>query len=450
MSTTGLPLAPPSIIADADRVIAEKFRRLLLANYSSLEYSPGLNPLEQSLAEQDPASKWRAIVLTIIIIFTAIGNILVCVSVCSVRRLRHPSNYLLVSLAISDLCVALLVMPFAMYYDVVGSWYLGQTVCDLWVSFDVASCTASILNLCMISVDRYLAITRPLTYGVRRTSKRICCYVFGVWFMSCLISVPPVIVLGNEHGTDEEPKCQVCQNIAYQLYATLGAFYIPLLIMIVMYYKIYAAAKRVVDADQRAQINPQVLLNNKNDGWHDRDHDTLQNNGDGSVVKSGSSAGNSQCGVQNWQNNMRRSTMMRERKASITLGIIMSAFTVCWLPFFILALLEPLAGYVMPKEVQSFTLWLGYANSMLNPIIYVTFHQDFRRAFKELLRCHCSTLNSRLRDDYYLRTYTLEVPNPPHNISNEAHSNPSSTTKATSQENNRMFFNTRALMSEFV
>lgn len=73
-------------------------------------------------------------VLTCIIVLTAIGNILVCVSVLSVRRLRHPSNYLLVSLAVSDLCVALLVMPFAMYFDVVGKWYLGATVCDLWVS----------------------------------------------------------------------------------------------------------------------------------------------------------------------------------------------------------------------------------------------------------------------------------------------------------------------------
>jgi hypothetical protein len=126
--------------------------------------------------------------------------------------------------------------------------------------------------------------------------------------------------------------------------------------------------------------------------------------------------------------------MLRERKASITLGIIMTAFTVCWLPFFILALLGPLMGYLdeIPRGVQSFTLWLGYTNSMLNPIIYVTFHQDFRRAFKELLRCHCSTLNSRLRDDYYLRTYTLEVPNPTHNNVNHDTSilRPSSLTPA--------------------
>lgn len=157
------------------------------------------------------------------------------------------------------------------------------------------------------------------------------------------------------------------------------------------------------------------MNNSKNDGWHESGVDGqgsgLPHNGDhplgGGGVKTSSSAVTS--GVQSWQNNMRRSTMLRERKASITLGIIMSAFTVCWLPFFILAVLEPLAKFDAPKELKSFALWLGYSNSMLNPIIYVTFHQDFRRAFKELLRCHWSTLNSRLRDDYYLRTYTLEV-----------------------------------------
>ncbi|XP_022661745.1 5-hydroxytryptamine receptor 1-like isoform X3 [Varroa jacobsoni] len=320
------------VSAVLDPLVGEKFKRLLFANFSPLEYPnpvSALNPFEQSLEKENPT--WKVIVLTCIIVLTAIGNILVCVSVLSVRRLRHPSNYLLVSLAVSDLCVALLVMPFAMYFDVVGKWYLGATVCDLWVSFDVASCTASILNLCMISVDRYLAITRPLTYGVRRTSKRICCYVCGVWSMSCLISIPPVIVLGNEHGTDEEPNCQVCPNLAYQLYATLGAFYIPLLIMIVMYYKIYAAAKRVVDADQRAQINPQVLLNNsKNDGWHESGEDgQLAHNGDnplgggggGGGIKGSSSGSAVSSGVQSWQNNMRRSTMLRERKASITLGL---------------------------------------------------------------------------------------------------------------------------------
>ena len=75
----------------------------------------------------------------------------------------------------------------------------------------------------------------------------------AVWIASCLISIPPVLILGNEHGTPEQPICEVSQNLGYQLYATLGAFYIPLFVMIVMYYKIYVAAKRVVDAELRDQ-----------------------------------------------------------------------------------------------------------------------------------------------------------------------------------------------------
>jgi len=101
--------------------------------------------------------------------------------------------------------------------------------------------------------DRYLAITKPLTYGVRRTAKRILSFIGAVWIASVLISIPPLLVLGNEHGTDDLPTCEVSQNIGYQLYATLGAFYIPLTVMIVMYYKIYIAAKRVVEAELRDQ-----------------------------------------------------------------------------------------------------------------------------------------------------------------------------------------------------
>ena len=92
--------------------------------------------------------------LSVIIVGTVIGNILVCVAVFLVKKLRKPCNYLLVSLAVSDLCVALLVMPMAMLYELNEAWAFGSTLCEVWVSFDVLSCTASILNLCMISVDR--------------------------------------------------------------------------------------------------------------------------------------------------------------------------------------------------------------------------------------------------------------------------------------------------------
>ena len=122
-----------------------------------------------------------SIILLLIILGTVIGNVLVCVAVCLVRKLRRPCNYLLVSLAVSDLCVAVLVMPTALLYEVLKNWSFGQLFCDIWVSFDVLCCTASILNLCAISVDRYWAITKPLEYGVKRTPRRMMMCV--VWFV---------------------------------------------------------------------------------------------------------------------------------------------------------------------------------------------------------------------------------------------------------------------------
>lgn len=193
-----------------------------------------------------------------IIVGTVVGNILVCVAVCLVRKLRRPCNYLLVSLAISDLCVAILVMPMATFYEIHGRWIFGEIMCNLWVSFDVLCCTASILNLCMISVDRYYAITKPLEYGVKRTPRRMILWVILVWCFAACISLPPLLILGNEYSKEGENGeilyvCLVSQNFGYQLYATMCSFYIPLAVMILVYYKIFRAARKIVHEEKRAQ-----------------------------------------------------------------------------------------------------------------------------------------------------------------------------------------------------
>ena len=173
-------------------------------------------PDEEVYAEIfDVPSVLVVLVLLVIIIGTIVGNILVCVAVCMVKKLRRPYNYLLVSLAVSDLCVAILVMPVALLNELWGRWEFGPLICNIWVSFDVLSCTASILNLCMISVDRYLAITKPLEYGVKRTPRRMFAYIAVVWVGAGFVSVPPVLILGNEHGDGN--RCDVCQNFYYQV-----------------------------------------------------------------------------------------------------------------------------------------------------------------------------------------------------------------------------------------
>lgn len=105
-----------------------------------------------------------------------------------------------------------------------------------------------------------------------------------------------------------------------------------------------------------------------------------------------------------------RFQLAKERKASTTLGIIMSAFTVCWLPFFMLALARPFIDRdtdkeTIPKTLTSLFLWLGYANSLLNPIIYATLNRDFRKPFQEILYFRCSSLNLMMREDFYHSQY---------------------------------------------
>ncbi|XP_020718191.1 5-hydroxytryptamine receptor 1 [Ceratitis capitata] len=401
---------------------------------------------EQGSSEDDETDDvielppWQAIIVCIILVFiivgTVVGNVLVCIAVCMVRKLRRPCNYLLVSLALSDLCVALLVMPMAMLYEVLDKWNFGPILCDIWVSFDVLCCTASILNLCAISVDRYLAITKPLEYGVKRTPRRMMACVALVWLVAASISLPPLLILGNEHMDEHgTPICIVCQNFAYQIYATLGSFYIPLSVMLFVYYQIFRAARRIVLEEKRAQTHLQHALNGTGSPPGNTDLTVLGGSGSGNGQRH-SSYGNtslsySTCGgglsahhhasggsgggvsgssglLGSPHQKKLRFQLAKEKKASTTLGIIMSAFTICWLPFFILALIRPFVeteSVHVPPSLASLFLWLGYANSLLNPIIYATLNRDFRKPFQEILYFRCSSLNTMMRENYYQDQY---------------------------------------------
>jgi len=380
-----------------------------------------------------PYETWMVvlIILTcgIIVVGTVVGNILVCTAVAIVRRLRTPSNLLIVSLAVSDLLVAVMVMPFATMYEVMGRWALGKAVCDMWTSLDVLLCTASILNLCAISVDRYFVITRPFQYAMKRTPVRMAAMIVAVWVLSALISIPPLFISKSEYRVGH---CMISQKIEYQLYATVGAFYLPLVVMIVIYTRIYLVSSRIASAEARSKpvvgnhpttSGSTTPLRKESGATHDV---VVSHNG-----HRGGSAGNellmtaptSSTAVEHQhrfrlfgKSRLNRISSSNERKATKTLGVIMGAFSACWLPFFILALIKPFCDQpdkCIPHWLSSLFLWLGYANSFLNPIIYARFNRDFRTPFKHILQCHIYDINSRLRSENYAEQFGGRVDAPP-------------------------------------
>lgn len=146
------------------------------------------------------------IITVTMIIATLVGNALVIIAVLIVRKLKQPCNLLLVSLAVSDFCVGLIVMPIAVIDIFYENWILGEIICRLWTSADLTLCTASIINLCMISVDRYCAVSRPLRYATQRTTRRILSYIAIVWIVALIVSISPIVIWPAKHI---EGTCQV-------------------------------------------------------------------------------------------------------------------------------------------------------------------------------------------------------------------------------------------------
>ncbi|XP_063237920.1 octopamine receptor beta-1R-like [Bacillus rossius redtenbacheri] len=193
----------------------------------------------------------RACAMGFIIAAALLGNLLVIVSVMRHRKLRVVTNYFVVSLALADMLVALCAMCFNASVELTGgTWLFGYFMCDFWNSLDVYFSTASILHLCCISVDRYYAIVQPLDYPLIMTRARLAVMLAAVWCSPALVSFLPIFLgwyTTEEHlrFRQQNPRaCGFTVNRAYAVVSSGVSFWVPGVIMICMYYRIYVEADR--------------------------------------------------------------------------------------------------------------------------------------------------------------------------------------------------------------
>ncbi|XP_031631547.1 probable G-protein coupled receptor No18 [Contarinia nasturtii] len=180
-----------------------------------------------------------ALLLCLLIVITVIGNTLVILSVLTTRRLRTVTNCFVMSLAVADWLVGIFVMPPAVALMLVGSWQLGWVFCNIWISLDVLLCTASILSLCAISIDRYLAVTQPLNYSRRRRSKRLALLmILIVWVVALAITCPPILGWYDHRRAEKHDECGYNQNEGYVVFSAMGSFFIPMAVMVYVYARI--------------------------------------------------------------------------------------------------------------------------------------------------------------------------------------------------------------------
>lgn len=259
---------------------------------------------------------------------TLSGNILVILAFKSYRKLRTKTNYFVVSLAVADILVALLSMPIWGAFLLIGPGWNVKELFKFWTSIDILCGVASIINLASISIDRFLCITRPLTYHAFMTSRKAIYIILVNWALAVIMSTIKFVLYDWA-----KPN--------YELLITISCFFLPLAIMCICYYLIFKAA--------RYQAR-QIAL----------------------VVKGG----------------VRNFLLSTEVRAAKILGVVMGTFIISWGPFFIMNLVYGLcpdkSGCISVEGVMV-AKWMHYSNSFYNPIVYACMNREFRSAFANIL-----------------------------------------------------------------
>ncbi|KAM7380171.1 hypothetical protein PAMP_003484 [Pampus punctatissimus] len=279
------------------------------------------------------------ILMSSISLLTVVLNLLVIISISHFRQLHTPTNLLLLSLAVSDFLVGLLLMPLRILRTG-GCWFLGTFICGLFYYASFILTSASVGNMVLISVDRYVAICDPLSYPMKVTPTRVKICVCLCW--TCSVLYNGLILKNLLKQPDRYNSCY--GECVLVIDSKTGAadvmltFIGPIAVIILLYMRVFVVAVSQVRA-MRSHVAAVTL--------------------EGSVSVTAKTS---------------------ERKAARTLGIVVVVFLICFCPYFY----PSLAGQDMPTNVtfSIFGGWLLYCNSCLNPVIYAFFYPWFRKSIK--------------------------------------------------------------------
>ncbi|XP_030623962.1 alpha-1A adrenergic receptor [Chanos chanos] len=365
-------------------------------NISAVFLSGSCPNCSSASSEIDPTKAVvLGLVLGVFVLFGVMGNILVILSVACHRHLRSVAHYFIANLAVADLLLSSAVLPFSAASELLGRWVFGRWLCSAWAALDVLCCTASILSLCVISVDRYVAVSYPLRYPSLATGRRGLAAVAVLWGLSAAISVGPLFGW-REPMPEDEAVCRVNEDPGYALFSAVGSFYLPLGVILAMYCRVYVVARS----------KTRGLSEGRNPGGGGSEGVALRIHR-GHAPRSLEEEEERREAGKHREDRTRRGRcsdfspmrllkFSREKKAAKTLGIVVGCFVLCWLPFFLVLPISSILPSHRPSDtVFKITFWLGYFNSCLNPIIYPCFSQEFKKAFQNVLHGRCLRRASR-------------------------------------------------------
>ncbi|XP_022611432.1 trace amine-associated receptor 13c-like [Seriola dumerili] len=277
--------------------------------------------------------------LSSITVLTVALNLLVIISISHFRQLYTPTNLLLLSLATSDLLVGLLVMPVETVRFVESCWLLGDLMCALSYIIGFTLISASVGNMVLISIDRYVAICYPLQYPNKITRSRVEVCVCLCW--ACSLLYNGLILKDHLSQPDRHSSCDgeclVVINYIPGAIDLVLTFISPCSVIVTLYIRVF-----VVAVAQARALQSHIT-----------------------AVSGGS---------------VRITAKKSEKKAARTLGVVILVFLMAFCPYYY----PSLAGQDTSNSASFWPIvsMLLYFNSCLNPLIYAFFYRWFRKAIK--------------------------------------------------------------------
>ncbi|KAM6918357.1 histamine H3 receptor-like [Xenentodon cancila] len=364
--------------------------------------------VQSSLVFSGPIFVILMVMMVTLVVVIVLGNALVILAFNVDKSLRRQSNYYLLNLAISDFLVGAFCIPVYIPYILTGRWMLGRGLCKLWLVVDYLLCSASVFSIVLISYDRFLSVTRAVSYRARQSmAHRAIIKMIAVWVLAFVLYGPAIIFWELAVGRSRVPKDECFAEFYYSWYFLLSAsmleFFSPFISVAFFNLSIYLSIRRRrlhhregqfhLQASEPASTQGEGIPLSHNWGFwiklpiRGSIHSQASSPSLGKLDPSTSRAA-------------QPGRLSRDKKIAKSLAIIVCVFAICWAPYTLLMIIRAACrGRCIQHYWYEVTFWLLWLNSAINPFLYPLCHSSFRRAFSKILcpKRHTTPPSSVLR-----------------------------------------------------
>uniref|UniRef100_A0A8C2SRF2 Histamine receptor H3 n=1 Tax=Coturnix japonica TaxID=93934 RepID=A0A8C2SRF2_COTJA len=344
--------------------------------------------------------------MALLIAVTVAGNALVMLAFVADSSLRTQNNFFLLNLAISDFLVGAFCIPLYVPYVLTGRWIFGRSLCKLWLVVDYLLCTSSVFNIVLISYDRFLSVTRAVSYRAQQgNTRRAVLKMVMVWVLAFLLYGPAIISW---------------EYISASTLEFFTPFISVMFFNLSIYLNIQKRTKLRLDVfhevhnqsfAEEMEMSPEAKLPSKCYKWEQKEPAatlSLSKSEARAAASTGAkdpltaSSGRSQCcnkkgckdSALSLEKRMKivsqgmthRFRLSRDKKVAKSLAVIVGIFGICWAPYTLLMIIRAgCHGHCISDYWYETSFWLLWINSAVNPVLYPLCHYSFRRAFIKLL-----------------------------------------------------------------